>query len=105
MGEAGRGGADGAARPDVEAEVGRSGADSAARPVAEEGSGGGAQEHPTSQAEVETLIPEPPRAGVEGFAEESAQRAPMVEETRVLAPGETQDMGVIAVMMAPTATA
>ena len=63
------------------------------------------QEHPTSQAEVETLIPEPPRAGVEGFAEESAQRAPMVEEARVLEPAEAQDEGVVAVMTAPTVTA
>ena len=35
---------------------------------------------PPSQTEVETLVPEPPRAGVEGVAEESAQRAPMAEE-------------------------
>jgi len=105
MGEAGRGGADDAARPVVEAEVGRSSADSAARPVAEEGSCGGTQERPVGQAGVETLVPEPPRAGVEGVKEESAQRAPMVKETRVLAPGEAQDVGVIAVMTAPTVTA
>jgi len=55
--------------------------------------------------EVETFVPEPPRAGVEGVAEESAQRAPMVEETRVLVPGEAQDGGVIAVTAAPTVTA
>ena len=79
VGEAGRGGADDAARPDIEAEVGRSGADSAAQPVAEEGSGGGAQERPASQAEAVTLVPRPPGAGVEGVAEELAQRAPMVE--------------------------
>ena len=54
---------------------------------------------------METLVPEPPRAGVEGVAEESAQRAPIVEETHVLAPGEAQDMGVVAVMTAPTVTA
>ena len=72
MGEAGWGGADDAARLDVEAEVGRSGADSAACPVAEEGSGGGAQERPANQTEVETLVPEPSRAGVEGVSEESA---------------------------------
>ena len=28
----------------------------------------------------------------------------MVEETRVLAPGEAQDVGVVAVMTAPTVT-
>ena len=65
VGDASRGGTDDAARPDVEAEVGRSGADSAACPVAEEGSGGGAQEHPGSQTEAETLVPGPPGAGVE----------------------------------------
>ncbi|XP_039811794.1 skin secretory protein xP2-like [Panicum virgatum] len=104
-GEVGRGDADDAAWPDVEAEVCRSGADSAAHPVAEEGSGGGAQERPANQTEVETLVPEPPRAGAEGVAEELPQRAPMVEETRVLAPGEAQDVGVVAVMTAPTVTA
>ena len=52
MGEAGRGGADDAARPDVEAEVSQSGADSAAWPVSEEGAGGDAQEHPASQTEA-----------------------------------------------------
>ena len=105
MGEAGRGGADGATRPDIEAEVGRSGADSAARLVAEEGSGGGAQERPASQAEAETLVPGPPGAGVEGVAEESARRAPMMEETSVSMSGEAQDVGVAAVMTAPTVTA
>ena len=54
---------------------------------------------------METLVPEPPRAGVEGVAEESAQRASKVEETRVLAPGEAQDVGVVAVMTAQTVTA
>ena len=49
VGEDGRGGADGAARPVVEVEAGRSDVDSAARPVTEEGAGGDAQEHPTSQ--------------------------------------------------------
>ena len=92
-----RGGADDATRPDVEVEAGRSDADSAARPVAEEGAGGDAQEHPTSQTEVETLVPEPPRAGVEGVAEEeSAPRAPVVGEARVSAPAEAQDEGVVA---------
>jgi len=102
MGEAGRGDTDDAARLVVEAEVGRSGADSASRPVIEGGSSGGAQERPAGQAEVETLVPEPPRAGVEGVVEESAQRAPMVEENRVLAPVEAQGVGVVAVMAAPT---
>ena len=70
-------------------EAGRSDADSAARPVAEEGAGGGAQERPASQTEVETLVLEPPRAGVEGVAEgESAPRAPVAEETRVSVPAE-----------------
>jgi hypothetical protein len=88
VGEAARGGADDAARPDVEDEVSRSDADSAARPVAEEGAGGDAQEHPTNQTEEETLVPEPPWAGVEGVAEESAQRAPVAEEARVSVPAE-----------------
>ena len=66
----------------------RGDADSAAWPVAEEGSGGGAQERPASQAEVETLVPGPPGAGVEGVAEEPAQRAPVVEEARVSMPAE-----------------
>ena len=93
----GRGGVDDAARPDIKNEAGRSDAGSAARPVAEEGAGGDVQEHPASQAEVESLVPEPPRAGVEGLAEEeSAPRAPVVEETRVLVPGEAQDEGVVA---------
>jgi len=105
VGEASRGGADNAARPVVEAEVGRSGADSAARPVAEEGSGGDAQERPASQAEAETLVPGPLGARVEGVAEESAQRAPIVEEAHVSVPAEGQDEGVVAVMMAQTVTA
>ena len=81
----------GAAQPVVGAEAGRGDVDSAARPVAEEGSGGGAQECPASQAEVETLVPGPPGAGVEGVTEESAQRAPMGEEARVPEPTEAQD--------------
>ena len=79
-------------------------ADSAARSVAEEGSGGGAQERPASQAEVETLVPVPPGAGVEGVAEESAQRAPMVEEAHVSVLVETQDEGVVAAMTTQTVT-
>ena len=70
MGEASRGGADDATWPDVEVEAGRGDAGSAARSVAEGGAGGDAQERPASQTEMETLIPEPPRAGVEGIAEE-----------------------------------
>ena len=104
MGEAGRDGTDGAARPDVEVEAGQSDADSAARPVAEEGAGGDAQENLASQTEVETLVPEPPRAGVEGVAEEeSAPRAPVAEETRVSVPAEARDEGVVAAMMAQAA--
>ena len=103
MGEAGRGGADDAARPDVEAEAGRGDTDSAARPVAKEGSGGGAQERPASQTEGETLVLEPPRAGVEGVAEESAQRAPVVGEAHISVPAEGQDEGVVVVMMAQAA--
>jgi len=44
-------------------------------------------------------------AGVEGVAEESAQRAPMGEEAHVPEPAEAQDEGVVAVMTAPTVTA
>ena len=104
MGEAGRGGADDATRPDVEVEAGRSDADSAARPVAE-GAGGDAQERPASQTEMETLVPEPPRAGVKGDAEEeeSAPRAPVAEETRVSVPAEARDEGVVAAMTAQAA--
>ena len=44
---------------------------------------------PPSQTEVETLVPEPPRARVEGVAEEeSAPRAPVVEEAHVSVPAE-----------------
>ena len=68
-GEVDRGGANDATRPDVEVGAGQGDADSAARPVAGEGeTGGGAQERPASQIGVETLILEPPRAGVEGVA-------------------------------------
>ena len=105
MGQASRGGTGGAVRPVIEAEAGRGDAGSAARLVAEEGSGGGAQECPASQTEVETLVPEPPRAGVEGVAEEeSAPRAPVVEEARVLVPVEARDEGVVATVMAQAAT-
>ena len=46
---------------------------------------------------METLVPEPPRVGVEGIAEEeSAPRAPVAEETRVSVPAEARDEGVIA---------
>ena len=104
VGEAGRGGADDATRPDVKVEAGRSDADSAARPVAE-GAGGDAQERPASQTEMETLVPVPPRAGVEGIAEEeeSAPRAPVAEETRVSVPAEARDEGVVAATTAQAA--
>jgi len=53
---------------------------------------------------VETLVPEPLRAGVEGVAEEgSAPRVPVAEETRVLVPADVQDEGVVAAMMAQAA--
>jgi len=104
VGEAGRGGADGAVRPVIEVEASRSDADSAARPVAEEGAGGDTQERPARQTEVETLVPEPPRAGVEGVAEEdSASSAPVAEETRVLVSAEAQDEGVVAAVTAQAA--
>ncbi|XP_039834555.1 rootletin-like [Panicum virgatum] len=103
VGGAGRGGADDAAQPDVGAETGRGDTDSAARPVTEEGSGGGAQERPASQAEAVTLVPGPPGAGVEGVVEESKQRAPVAEEACVSGPAEARDEGVIAVMTAPMA--
>jgi len=82
-GEVDRGGANDTTRPDVKVEADRCDADSAARPVAGEGeTGGGAQERPASQIGVETLVLEPPRAGVEGVAEEeSAPGAPVKEET------------------------
>ena len=106
MGEAGRGGADDATRPDVGVEAGRGDADSAARPVAEEGASGDAQERPASQTEMETLVPEPPRAGVEGIAEEeeSVPKAPVAEETRVSVPTEAQDEGVVAGVTAQAVT-
>ena len=86
-GEVDRGGANDATRPDVEVEAGRGDADSAARPIAGEGAGGDAPECPASQIEVETLVLEPPRAEVEGVTEEeSAPRAPAVEETYVPKP-------------------
>ena len=53
---------------------------------------------------METFVPEPPRAGVEGVAEEeSAPRAPVVEETRVSAPAEARDEGVVAATTAQVA--
>ena len=54
---------------------------------------------------METLVPEPPRAGVEGVTEEeSAPRAPVAEETRVSVPAEAQDEGVVAGETTQTAT-
>ena len=94
---AGRGGADDAAWLDVEIEAGRDDADSAAQPVAGGGAGGGAQERPAGQIEGETLALEPLRAGVEGVTEEdSALRAPVVEETRVPEPARAGDEGAAA---------
>ena len=71
-GDVGQSGAEATHPVDAAGDAGRGGADYAAWPVVEEGSGGGAQERPAGQAEVETLVPEPPRAGVEGVVEESA---------------------------------
>ena len=73
-GDAGQSGAEATAPVDTAGDASRGGADDAARPVVEEGSGGGALGYGggASQAEVETLVSEPPRAGVEGVAEESA---------------------------------
>ncbi|XP_039845126.1 skin secretory protein xP2-like [Panicum virgatum] len=103
-GEVGRGGANDATRPDVEIEAGRGDADSAAQPVAGGETGGGAQEHPASQREVETLVLEPPRAGVESVTEEgSAPRAPAVEETRAPEPARTEGEGVVATATPQTA--
>ena len=55
--------------------------------------------------EMETLVPEPPRAGVEGVSEEeeSVPRAPVAEETRVSVPAEARDERVIAVKTAQVA--
>ena len=45
---------------------------------------------------MESLVPEHPRAGGEGVAEEeSAPRAPVSEETRVAMPAEARDEGVV----------
>ena len=70
-GDAGQGGAVTAAQADAEGEVDRGGANDATWPDVGEGeTGEGAQECPASQIWVETLILEPPRAGVEVVAEE-----------------------------------
>ena len=54
--------------------------------------------------EVETLVLEPPRAGVEGVTEEeSAPRAPAVEEIFVPEPAGARDDGVVAAVTAQTA--
>ena len=92
-------------RPDVKVGAGRGDADSAARLVAGEGeTGGGTQERPASQIGVETLILEPPMAGVEGVAEEkSALGAPAEEETCVSEPAGARDDGVVAAVMAQAA--
>jgi hypothetical protein len=53
---------------------------------------------------VETLVLEPPRAGVEGVAEEeSAPGAPAKEETCVPEPAGARDDGVVAAVTAQTA--
>ena len=103
-GEVNWGGANDATRPDVKVKVGRGDADSTARPVTGEGAGGDAPECPDSQIEVETLVLEPPRAGVEGVTEEeSAPRLPAVEETCVPEPAKAGDEGVDAAATAQTA--
>ena len=62
------------------------------------------QERLASQIEVETLVLEPPRAGVECVTEEeSAPRAPAVEETCVPKPARAGDEGVVAAATAQTA--
>ena len=64
----------------------------------------GAQEHPASQIGVETLVLEPPRAGLEGVAEEeSVPGAPAEEETRVPEPAGARDGGVVAAVTAQAA--
>ena len=53
---------------------------------------------------METLVLEPPRAGVEGVTEEeSAPRAPGAEETCVPEPAGARDDGVVAAVTAQTA--
>ena len=79
--EVGRGGANDATRPDVEIEAGRGDADSAAQPVAGGETGGGAQERPTSQREVETLVLEPPRAGVESVTDVTSRKNYQINHT------------------------
>ena len=103
--EVDRGGANDATQPDVEVGAGRGDTDSAARPVAGEGeTGGGAQERPASQIGVETLVLEPPRAGVEGVAEEeSALGAPVKGETHVPESAGARDDGVVTAVMAQAA--
>ena len=68
------------------------------------GTGGGAQERPAIQIGLETLVLEPPRAGVEGVAEEeSAPGAPTEEETCVPEPARALDDGVVAAVTAQAA--
>ena len=53
---------------------------------------------------METLLLEPPRAGVEGVTEEeAAPRAPAVEETFVQEPAGARDDCVVAAVMAQMA--
>jgi hypothetical protein len=97
VGETGRGGADGADRPDIEVEAGQGDAASAAQPATGEETGGDVQEYLASQAEVEALVPEPPRAKVEIVAEEeTALRAPGMKGAPVSEPTEARDEGIVA---------
>ena len=79
--ETGRGGAGGAAQAAIEVEAGQEDAASAARPDTGGETGGGTQVRPADHVEVETLVPEPLRAEVEGVAE---------EETTLGAPEEVE---------------
>jgi len=102
--ETGRGGTDGAARAVIEVEAGQGDAASAARPDTGGETGGGMQERPTDHVEAETLILEPPRAEVEGIAEEeTALGAPGVERAPVSEPTKARDEGILAVVPVPTA--
>ena len=102
--ETSQGGVDGAALAVTGVDAGQGNAASAAQPDTGGETGGGAQERPADHVEVETLVLEPLRAGVEGVTEEeSAPRALAVEETCVPEPAGAQDDGVVAVVTAQTA--
>ena len=64
---------------------------------------GGAQERPAHHVEEETLVLKPPRAEVEGVAEETSLGAPEVEGAPVSEPTEARDEGIIAVVPVPKA--